>query len=32
MNRHGGSFACLIRNNLSYNTKLYLPSEIEIYS
>ena len=28
-NRHGGGVACFIRNDLSYNTKLFLPSEIE---
>ena len=28
-NRHDGGVACSIRNDLSYNTKLFLPSEIE---
>ena len=28
-NRHGGGVACFIRNDLSYNTKSFLPSEIE---
>ena len=28
-NRHGGGVACFIRNNLSYNTKSFLPSKIE---
>ena len=28
-NRHGGGVACFIRNNLSYNMKSFLPSEIE---
>ena len=28
-NRHGGGLACFIRNDLSYNTKSCLPSEIE---
>ena len=28
-NRHGGSASCFIRNDLSYNTKSFLPSEIE---
>ena len=28
-NRHGGDVACFIRNDLSYNTKLFLLSEIE---
>ena len=27
-NRHGGGVACFIRNDLSYNTKSFLPSEI----
>ena len=27
--RHGGGDACFIRNNLSYNTKSFLPSERE---
>ena len=29
-NRHGGGVACFIRNDLFYNTKSFLPSEIEI--
>ena len=28
-NRHGGGVACFIRNDLSYNTKSFLPSETE---
>ena len=28
-NRHGGGIACFIRNDLSYNMKSFLPSEIE---
>ena len=28
-NRHGGGVACFIRIDLSYNTKSFLPSEIE---
>ena len=28
-NRHGGGVACFIRNDLSYNMKSFLPSEIE---
>ena len=28
-NRHGGGVACFIRDNLSYNTKSFLPSEIK---
>ena len=28
-NRHGSSVACFIRIDLSYNTKSFLPSEIE---
>ena len=28
-NRHGGGDACFIRNDLSYNTKSFLPSEIK---
>ena len=28
-NRHGGGVACFIRNDLSYNTKSFLPSKIE---
>ena len=28
-NRHGGGVACFIRNDLSYNTRSFLPSEIE---
>ena len=28
-NRHGGGVACFIRNDLSYNRKSFLPSEIE---
>ena len=28
-NRHGGGVACFIRNDLYYNTKSFLPSEIE---
>ena len=28
-NRHGGSVACFIRTNFSYNTKSFLSSEIE---
>ena len=28
-NRHGSSVACFIRNDLSFNTKSFLPSEIE---
>ena len=28
-NRHGGGYACFIKNDLSYNTKSFLPSEIE---
>ena len=28
-NRHGGGVACFIRNDLSHNTKSFLPSEIE---
>ena len=28
-NRHGGGLACFIRNDLYYNTKSFLPPEIE---
>ena len=28
-NRHGGGVACFVTNDLSYNTKSFLPSEIE---
>ena len=28
-NRHGGGVACFIRNDLSYNSKAFLPFEIE---
>ena len=29
INRNGGGIACFIRNDLSHNTKWFLPSEIE---